>query len=327
MQARVKPEGNGMTLTSSQARALDQIGRRQHGLGTRDQLLPIIGPDVLQRWITAGRIEVVYPAVYRFAGAPAAAHQALLAAVLAAGDGALASHRAAAWLWHLLPERALPVEPEITVPSRRRPRLPRVIVHRSLDLDSERPSRRMGIPVTNPLVTILHLGAVAGDELVEDAIDLGLVNRLFTIDGLDAVHHRFGRPGRNGAGTLRRILNERALGSDRPDGLLSPRMARLLRSFDLPHAVFQHEVWINGESYLIDFAYPEVRLAIEVDGYETHSSPRALQRDLRRQNDLVAAGWTILRFTWTDVVRRPAYVARRIRDQLDALAPGSAVGH
>jgi very-short-patch-repair endonuclease len=327
MQARAKSEAKGMISTPSKTSVLDRIGRVQHGLGTRDQLLVILGPDVLQRWITAGRLEVVFPSVYRFAGAPPSPHQLLLAAVLGAGKGALASHRSAAWLWSLLPERALPVEPEITVPSPRRPKLPGVIVHRSLDLHDERPSRRVGIPVTNPLLTILHLGAVVGDELVEDAIDLGLVNRLFTIDGLHAVHHRFGRSGRNGAGTLRRILDQRALGSNRPDGLLAPRMARLLRACGLPEAVFQHEVRLNGASYFIDFAYPDVRLAIEVDGYETHSSPRALQRDLDRQNDLIAAGWTVLRFTWTDVVRRPAHVARRIRDQLVLLGTPLASGH
>jgi len=54
-------------------------------------------------------------------------------------------------------------------------------------------------------------------------------------------------------------------------------------------------------------------VALKVDGWEVHSSPKALQADLERQNALVAMGWIVLRFTWHDVIRRPAKVAAAIR--------------
>jgi very-short-patch-repair endonuclease len=257
--------------------------------------------------------------VYRSSGSPETDEQRLLAAVLAAGDEALASHRSAAWLWEVLPAHALPIEPEITVPSPRRPQLRGVIVHRSLDLHSERSSRRRSIPVTNPLVTMLHLGAVVGQETLEDAIDLGLEKRLFTVRGLEAVHARFGRPGRNGAGALWRLLENRALESQRPDSLLEPRMARLLRTHGLPPADFQYPVTVDGRRYRIDFAYPDRMIAIEIDGLG-HEARRTRQQHYDRQNDLAAAGWTVLRFTWTDVTRRPRTVADRIRRALAAAA-------
>lgn len=62
----------------------------------------------------------------------------------------------------------------------------------------------------------------------------------------------------------------------------------------------------------VDFAYPDVRLFLEVDGYDVHGSASALTDDLDRQNRLVALGWTPLRFTWPMVVRRPEAVAERI---------------
>lgn len=97
-------------------------------------------------------------------------------------------------------------------------------------------------------------------------------------------------------------------------------MARLLRAHRLPPAAFQHEVRHAGRFVArADFAYPDRRLAIEVDGFETHSTPRALQSDLARQNALVALGWTVLRFTWSDVVRRPEAVAAPIRRVLGSL--------
>ena len=72
----------------------------------------------------------------------------------------------------------------------------------------------------------------------------------------------------------------------------------------------------------VDFAFPEIRLAIEVDGYEHHASLHAFQHDRARQNELVAAGWTVLRFTWDDITRRPEQVATAILRVLGALRAG-----
>ena len=62
----------------------------------------------------------------------------------------------------------------------------------------------------------------------------------------------------------------------------------------------------NGGGF--DLAWPEVRLAVEVDGWETHGSREAFQDDRERDALMVAMGWRVLRFTWDDVVKRPGYV-------------------
>ena len=67
---------------------------------------------------------------------------------------------------------------------------------------------------------------------------------------------------------------------------------------------------------MIDFAYPERRLAIEYDEYIEHTRPDKWAEDKRRQNDLVEVGWTVIRFQWTDLRDNPAGVARRIRSFL-----------
>ncbi len=96
-------------------------------------------------------------------------------------------------------------------------------------------------------------------------------------------------------------------------------MARLLRSHGLPPAVFQHVVHRDGKFVArIDFAYPGILVAMEVDGRASHASPRAFQSDLVRQNELVTLGWTVIRFTWHDVVRRPAQVALTVRAGISA---------
>jgi very-short-patch-repair endonuclease len=152
--------------------------------------------------------------------------------------------------------------------------------------------------------------------IVEDALDRGLSTRLFRVPAVEGLLHDVARPGRRGCGVLRHVLDERALGAAAPDGLLEPRMARLLRDHDLPPAVFQHVV--PGTGYRVDFAYPDVRLAIEVDGYEVHGTPRAMAADHQRQNRLMIAGWHVIRFTWGQVVRQPAQVAADVRRALGA---------
>jgi very-short-patch-repair endonuclease len=289
--------------------ALAVVAREQRGIVTRPQCRDAGIPDrTVDLWLATGRLERIHRSVYRMAGAPPCWEQSLRAAVLAAGPGALASHRAAARLWGLVDEA--PVEISVDRPLSHR--LDGVLVHRTRDAMA--PSLRHGIPVTTPMRAIVDLGAVCPASQVEDAMERGLVARLFTVAGVEWARADVARRGRQGAGVLREVLDRRALGDARPDGILEPRMAKLLRDFGLPSAVFQHPIG----RWVVDFAYPERMVALEVDGWEVHSSPAALQRDLERQNALVALGWTVLRFTWRDVVLRPGAVARQIQAVLGA---------
>jgi len=294
--------------------ALSELAGRQHGLITRAQAsaLGVSDSSVLKR-SKAGSLRALHPGVYVVGGAPHTWCQRMLGACLAAGGLAVASHRSAARLWDLLAEDDLV---ELSVQRPRAPRPRGVIWHRSRDLVPAHATVRSGVPVTNPMRTLVDLGAVVKPWVVEDALDRGLSRRLFPLSAVEWMLHDVARPGRRGCGVLRRVLDERALGSAQPDGVLEPRMARLIRDHGLPPAVFQHAIPDLGAR--VDFAYPDQRLAIEVDGYEVHGTPRALAADLQRQNRLVLAGWTVLRFTWADVVRRPAAVASAIHDRLGA---------
>jgi very-short-patch-repair endonuclease len=61
----------------------------------------------------------------------------------------------------------------------------------------------------------------------------------------------------------------------------------------------------------VDLALPELRIAIEYDGREVHDRPDVFVRDRRRQNDLVAAGWTVLRFSAADL-RSPDLIVNAV---------------
>lgn len=65
--------------------------------------------------------------------------------------------------------------------------------------------------------------------------------------------------------------------------------------------------WVRGYrigEFEVDLAFVGSRVAIEIDGWAWHSDVERFRHDRRRQNALVLAGWTVLRFTWHDLSRR-----------------------
>jgi very-short-patch-repair endonuclease len=266
----------------------------------------------VQHCLESGLWEPVHAGVYRVSGAPRSWEQEVLAACLAAGPHAVASHRAAAALWELDGVWSAPVE--LTVPLPRGHRLPGVIVHRSTDLDPSAATRRHGIPVTPPARTLVDLGAVVPARVVERALEAALGRRLVTLMGLRAALDSVARRGRRGAGVLRGLLEERSDAAGLVESTLEARFLRICREHGLPAPLCQHEVRVGRRLVgRVDFAFPAAALAVEVDGYESHATLAAFQHDRARQNELVAAGWTVLRFTWDDVVRQPERVATAAR--------------
>jgi very-short-patch-repair endonuclease len=244
----------------------------------------------------------------------------MLAACLAAGADAVASHRSAARLWRLID----PSEDilEVSVPRRNGPRPRGVVVHRSGDLIAAQTTLRGRIPVTNPLRTMVDLAAVLPPNNVEDALDAGLRwPALFSVAAVEATLNRLAGRGRSGAGVLRKVLEEREFGNEVSDSELEKRMNKLLRQAGLPKAVFHYVVQTPAGLFLaeVDFAYPKIRLAIEVDGFDAHGTPRAMAKDFVRENGLVPYKWHVLRFTWSQVTNEPAMVAAAIRASLNAL--------
>jgi very-short-patch-repair endonuclease len=279
--------------------ALGRVGSRQHGLVTTDQALETCTRGQLEHLVATGRLEPVRRGVYRCAGAPESWHQHLLAACLAAGDGAVASFRAAAALWELPGFDADLLE--ITVAGRRNPRLADVLIHQTNVWGPKHTASHRRIPVTSAARTLCDLTAVVWPwrvgRLVNDAERRGLA----TPRQILRVFRSIETQGRRRSTVMRAVLADRMDGV-RPGGS-EPEVdiAKLLLRARLPRPDQQHRVRIGRRVIRPDFAYPELKIAIEYDGWTPHRTRLAFDTDRARDNDLEIRGWLVLRFTsrWT----------------------------
>lgn len=80
----------------------------------------------------------------------------------------------------------------------------------------------------------------------------------------------------------------------------------------LPGLVKQYPV----SGYYLDFAIPDRKVAIEIDGADWHTGERAMLDKIRQQN-LEADGWRVVRFTGRDIYAMPAGCVRYVRSLLD----------
>jgi hypothetical protein len=160
-----------------------------------------------------------------------------------------------------------------------------------------------GIPTTTPLRTALDAVNVMPPVLVMRFVEQWATERRLDLDELDRrLHHARGRAG---SAQLRRLLTTRELGRVVPDSKAEGDLGALLKRLGLPEPTHHHLVTLpSGATYELDWSYPELLVALELDGYGIHlRSYEAFEGDRWRRNDLVAAGWAVLDFT-SGAVRR-----------------------
>lgn len=276
--------------------AVHRISNRQHGLVTAPQLRSLgWHPSAIRRAIQRRLFVPIRPSVYVLAGALPTFEQAVLAACLAGGDGTVASHGTAARVWGLdLPDEA---GIHLTSPPGRRIRLDGVVAHRSSLLPHMDVTRHRRIPVTSGARTVVDvspvLGPVRTGRLLDQAERRGHTNVIL----IRCCVARLAGPGRRRLGVIRQVLARRLPGYDPGDSELEVRALRALHDAGLPAPVQQHRVKLAGRRRYLDLAYADARIAIEVEGWDSHRTRSAFDDDRARRNELEAEGWHVVQFT------------------------------
>jgi very-short-patch-repair endonuclease len=290
----------GVDLGASIDDRILAIAEPQHARVARAQLLAAgITPCAIKRRVRSGRLEPIHLGVYGLAHTAERPLGAEAVALLACGADALLSHHSAATLWRLRAGVARPVH--VTIPGHRGRGSPAgVVVHRCVTLSATDIATCEGLPITSPARTVLDVAATVGDREVELVLDEGLfVRRVLTRAQLRELLARAGNhPGR---ARLARVLagHSRSTKTDSPP---EERMLALIRAAALPEPRTQ----VPMLDYLLDFFWPELGLALEVDAYGTHGSRARFESDRRRDARLLTEkAIIVLRVTEASMGQRP----------------------
>jgi very-short-patch-repair endonuclease len=233
------------------------------------------------------------------------------AVLLGAPPGAVLSHLTAAALWRLeVPLIADDRRVHLSVPPGRRVRSRKDRRVHVATVPAPETRRVGGLLVTSPSRTWIDLAAVLPPPALLAATDQMLARR-FPADEFPAIVAR--SRGRRGVATARAVM---CLGNPLAGSPMESVLRWLLHEAGLPGPVLQHVVRHDGRFLgQVDMAWPERRVLVEFDG-NVHRDRKVFVDDVRRQNGLVLAGWTVLRFTSADVRGRPQQVLSAIRAAL-----------
>lgn len=168
-----------------------------------------------------------------------------------------------------------------------------VVRHRTLDVIDIVEHRQL--KVTAKPLTVLDASTQVGISVIDSA----LLTRAVTLDTLSAAHQRY--PKRHGAPQVARYLTLLGNGARSEAERLA---VTIFRNAGLTGWIANHPAC----GYVIDFAFVAQMVAVEIDGFAHHRDAAAFQHDRTRRNGLIAAGWTILNFTWSDLIDRPDQV-------------------
>jgi predicted transcriptional regulator of viral defense system/very-short-patch-repair endonuclease len=285
-------------------RSVARIAAEHHGVFAIHHLQALAATQAQRTArLQSGRWDSPYEGVYRVAGSPRSWRGDVQAACWAGGTRATASFRSAAEL-HGLPGRSDRFV-EITCPRWRRARHSGLIVHESRALEARDITIVDGLPVTSVERTVFDLAAVCSAVTVGMAIDNALRRELTTVDLLTELLLRLGKRGRKGTRLVRGLLIARIPGYTPTESEQEFMLLTTLRVHGLPDPIRQHTVRDAAGQFVarVDFAYPDLKIALEYDSYQEHVSNRAHVRDSRRRNALLGLGWAVLVATAADVGR------------------------
>lgn len=272
-----------------------------------------VDPQWVRDRVQRGEWLRLHRGVYKVGGDPPSFDQAELAALYLGGPNSALSHFSAARRLGLAVPQATAIH--LSTVHSNRIRVPSGIeVWRCRDLRQEDMSYRGLFRVTRVGRTILDLVSLLSDEWLRATIDSALRLRHSNLKWIQHALATHGK-GRDGTVRLREALTRYGPATKIPESVLESFGAGLLEATGhLPQR--QWNMFGDGGVFLgrADFAWPEVRLGLELDSWQFHGTPSAFENDRARDVALAEAGWQVLRFTWKRVMSFQPKVITQVRN-------------
>lgn len=284
-----------------------ELTEQQDGVLSRAQLLHHhLTVRAIDHRIATGRLWPIYRGVYAVGRKQLSREGRWRAALLAGGETAALSWTSAGRCWESCDE-SVRATPHISVLTRsRKGQQPDLHLHRCPTLTEDDVTEYRGFRVTTLPQTHVDLTqaldvraqrAALRESEFRHQLDLGDLRR--TLDGL-----RRSKP----RDSLCALLDEWVPGIGLTDSELEARFLELCHAA----GITAPEVQVKVYGYRVDFVWRDVRLIVETDGYEAHRGRIAFQRDRARDRKLQARGYSVLRFTWAEVVGQPQRVVAEL---------------
>lgn len=294
-------------------RRLAELAGRQHGLFSYDQAFRAgASGRLLNARVRAGDWLAFDGHVYGLPQYPGTWYRQLKIAELGTRDAAIAG-RSAAVLHGLTGFK--PGRPEICVPLTTRSTSKVAIVHRYA---GARLMTVKGFRCTTIAQTLFDLAAQrTAPWALERAIDDAILAKLLTVAELEELVVSYAGTRRHGIVVMRAFtLERRAEGwvpteselEAKGEAVLDRACAGWVRQFPMPFR--------GPAGGRVDFALPAERLIVELDGRRWHTRVADFDRDRWRDNEAIAAGWRVLRFTWVHLTVTPDEVVALVRRTL-----------
>ena len=263
------------------------------------------GARSITRWMASGQLVRLHPG---WVTVPQLADDWTVRAHAATGyAGGPLSHMSALAVHRIVDTEVTRLQ--VTVPSDRRVRSSRWLqVHRSRI--AVEVIRARGLPATSVARSLIDTWGEAHsaramrgyDGVAREAVLRATRGRRVTVPELIA--HMNARPELPGRGQLSELLGLVAGGCESELEIYGVR--HVLAVPGLPPCEQQYRMALPSGPIRLDAAWPEVKLAVELDGAAFHGSAEARERDLRRDAALAALGWVVLRFSYRRLMREPA---------------------
>jgi very-short-patch-repair endonuclease len=283
--------------------AMAELAGRQHGVVARRQLTALgVSRHAVGRLLERGRLHDVHRGVYAVGFRRLTRFGVWMAAVLAAGEGTVLSHRSASELWRIRETARRTID----VTSPRDVRRARLCVHRTM-LPPDEVTVEDAIPVTTAARTLLDLAAILDEHQLARACERAEALRLGSPTSLQDLVDRY--PRRPGTPKLRRLLDQNRVTPTRTRNDFERDFLTLLDAERLPRPLVNERL---GDVEP-DFRWPEQRLIVETDGFETHGTRAAFERDRARDRQLTAQGWRVVRITPRQLKDDSTTVAAELR--------------
>jgi len=305
----------GWVITPAELKTYELAGC-QSGYVTRRQAIACgMSPASIRHRTESGLWKSESPGLYLIPGFDNTVRGQLAAACAALG--AVVSHESAAEI-HDLPRvrRGLAV---VTVRVRRTHRFPDVIVHQSTDLGPQYVIEIQGLAVTTIVRTVIDLANQMKPHQIGPIVDRIIVDKRATLDAICTEVMNLTRRGKPGMRTMGKVLELRVGETLVGDSELELLTLRFLSDSGFPEPVVQFPLpWRPIRPGRVDFAYPQWRLIIEVDGRAWHSTLEAFETDRLRDNHALLAGWRVLRITYRMLKDQPELVRSMIQRAIES---------